>query len=117
MKYLAILKDSLREALDTKVLYFMWGLSALVILFVAGMSFVPKSPENGIQVIISQFPGTMATFAGPASLHYDLENFEPPNDSSKPWEGEYRFHVVVRSADNISDNETEEAGGDKKPEK
>ena len=35
MKYLAILKDSLREAIDTKVFYVMVGLSLVVILFTA----------------------------------------------------------------------------------
>ncbi|MCI0380349.1 MAG: ABC transporter permease [Gemmataceae bacterium] len=39
MRYLAILKDSLREALDSTVLYIMLGLSALVVLLVATVSF------------------------------------------------------------------------------
>ncbi|MSQ96381.1 MAG: hypothetical protein EXR98_17760 [Gemmataceae bacterium] len=39
MKYIAILKDSIREALDSRVLYVMFVLSALVILAVSSMSF------------------------------------------------------------------------------
>jgi ABC-2 family transporter protein len=52
MKYLAILKDSFREALDTKVLYVMVGLSFLVILFVASMSFTPAPAEDLMKKLI-----------------------------------------------------------------
>jgi ABC-type transport system involved in multi-copper enzyme maturation permease subunit len=52
MKYLAILKDSFREALDTKVLYVMVGLSLLVILFVASMSFTPAPAEDLMSKLI-----------------------------------------------------------------
>jgi ABC-type transport system involved in multi-copper enzyme maturation permease subunit len=46
MKYLAILKDSVREAIDSKVLYVMVGLSVLVTLFVLTLSFKPLSAET-----------------------------------------------------------------------
>src|SRR5207244_1521633 len=42
MKYLALLKDSLLEAIDTKVFYVMIGLSVLVILLVACIGFTPE---------------------------------------------------------------------------
>ena len=42
MKYLALLKDSFREAIDTKVFYVMAGLSGLVILVVASLGFTPR---------------------------------------------------------------------------
>jgi ABC-type transport system involved in multi-copper enzyme maturation permease subunit len=42
MKFLAVLKDSLREAVDTKVFYVMIGLSLLVALFTGTMTFTPK---------------------------------------------------------------------------
>ena len=37
MKYIAILRDSFREALDSKVLYVTFGLSGLMVLFVASL--------------------------------------------------------------------------------
>ena len=37
MKFLAILKDSLREALDTWVFYVMMGFSLLAILFIGSI--------------------------------------------------------------------------------
>src|ERR1700720_3971480 len=52
MKYLAILKDSLREALDSTVLYVMIGLSTLVILFVATLSFKPLAAEKTMSKLV-----------------------------------------------------------------
>ena len=52
MKYFAILKDSLREALDSTVLYVMIGLSTLVILFVATLSFRPLPAEKTMQSLV-----------------------------------------------------------------
>jgi ABC-type transport system involved in multi-copper enzyme maturation permease subunit len=46
MKYFAILKESLREALDSKVLYVLFALSTIAILFVASLSFKPLSAEQ-----------------------------------------------------------------------
>jgi ABC-type transport system involved in multi-copper enzyme maturation permease subunit len=46
MKYLAILKDSLREAIDNKVIFVMIGLSLLVTLFVFSLGFSPLPPDK-----------------------------------------------------------------------
>ncbi len=46
MKYFAILKDSLREALDSKVLYVLIALATVSILFVASLSFKPLSADR-----------------------------------------------------------------------
>jgi ABC-type transport system involved in multi-copper enzyme maturation permease subunit len=46
MKYLAILKDSLREAIDNKVIFVMIGISLLVTLFVFSLGFTPLPPEQ-----------------------------------------------------------------------
>jgi ABC-type transport system involved in multi-copper enzyme maturation permease subunit len=42
VKYLALLKDSLREAVDTKVFFVMVALSTLVIVLVASLGFQPR---------------------------------------------------------------------------
>src|SRR5262245_33638584 len=52
MKYFAILKDSLREALDSKVLYVLLGLALLIVLLVATISFRPLSAEKSIAEIV-----------------------------------------------------------------
>jgi len=46
MKFLAMLKDSLREAIDTKVFYVMVGLSVLITLLAFTLSFKPRSGEE-----------------------------------------------------------------------
>jgi len=48
MKFLAILKDSFREALDSKVFYAMIGLSLLLILLVGSVSFKPLSADEAL---------------------------------------------------------------------
>jgi ABC-type transport system involved in multi-copper enzyme maturation permease subunit len=98
MKYLAILKDSWREALDSKVLYFLLGLSALVIVGVASISFRPKPADEGLGAILERFPGArinMGFMSQPGPIRYELEHFEQLN-SAPPWEGDYRFEIAVR---------------------
>jgi ABC-type transport system involved in multi-copper enzyme maturation permease subunit len=100
MKFLAILKDSLREALDSKVLYALLILSALVIIGVASISFKPRPAETGVSDIVARFPGAQgqAFTNSPPPLHYDVENFRVL-DEKKPWEGEYNFDLVVHEVE------------------
>lgn len=53
MKFWAILKDSLREAVDCKVMYVMVGLSCLVILVVGSMTFKPMSARTTMENLLS----------------------------------------------------------------
>jgi ABC-type transport system involved in multi-copper enzyme maturation permease subunit len=46
MKFLAILKDSLREAVDSKIIYVMMGISVLLTLFVLTLSFKPLAADQ-----------------------------------------------------------------------
>jgi len=59
MKYFAILKDSLREALDSKVLYVLLGLSLLMILFVATLSFKPLAAEKTLEQVVDGSTGAI----------------------------------------------------------
>lgn len=45
MRYFAILKDSFREALDSKVMYVLFAISTLSVLVVATLSFRPLSAQ------------------------------------------------------------------------
>jgi ABC-type transport system involved in multi-copper enzyme maturation permease subunit len=56
MKYLAILKDSLREARDSWVLLGLLSLFTVVILFVASLSFKPVSAERTMRLFFSPHP-------------------------------------------------------------
>jgi ABC-type transport system involved in multi-copper enzyme maturation permease subunit len=97
MKYLAILRDSLREALDSKVLYVMIGLSVLVVLFFASMSFTPLPADKGLESMVAQFPSISpfsTGFAPRFSVKYSVEDVEQLNDA-RPWAGQYRFKLVA----------------------
>jgi ABC-type transport system involved in multi-copper enzyme maturation permease subunit len=54
MKYLAILKDCLLEALDSKVLYVMLAVSVLVVLIVGSVSYHPINVEAEVQRGLAQ---------------------------------------------------------------
>lgn len=71
MKYFAILKDSFREALDSKVLYVMLVLSTLVILFVALITFKPVSAQTTMELF---FPS--AELQGLSLMNFALYNHE-----------------------------------------
>jgi len=55
MKFLAFLRDSYREAVDGFVIYVMLGLSALVIVLAASLSFTPAEPDQAFVDIAKQF--------------------------------------------------------------
>lgn len=59
MRYLAILKDSLREAIDAKSLFVLLALSTLAIAFVATVSFKPLSAETTMQQFFFGNPKTI----------------------------------------------------------
>jgi ABC-type transport system involved in multi-copper enzyme maturation permease subunit len=114
MKFLAILKDSLREALDSKVLYALLILSTLVIVGVASISFKPRPAEGGVSDIVARFPGAQPSFNNPnPPLRYNVENFKV-FDEKKPWEGEYHFDLVVREVEG-KDAEGKDAEGQEPP--
>src|SRR5437016_9203721 len=46
MKFLAIMKDSLREAIDSKVFFVMVALSSVMILLACTLSFKPRPAEQ-----------------------------------------------------------------------
>jgi hypothetical protein len=95
MKFVAILKDSVREALDSKVLYALLILSALVVVGVASISFKPRPAELGVSDIVGRFPGAQANFANPnPPLRYTVEDFKALSDKA-PWDSDYRFDLVA----------------------
>jgi ABC-type transport system involved in multi-copper enzyme maturation permease subunit len=99
MKFLATLKDSLREALDVKILYVMFGLSLLVVILVASISFEHTSGEKGVKDIVERFDKGIPLPLGQRQIqlvYYTMEDFESLEPNKVPWEGKYRFTVVAR---------------------
>src|SRR3954467_188975 len=99
MKFLAILKDSVREALDYKVIYFLFGLSVLVILVVASVSYKPQASDKGMKAVFDRMPGqrppTVDTLELPR-ITYSTEDFTQLNSSRPVWEGVFEYTLVVR---------------------
>ncbi len=98
MKYIAILKDSLREALDSKVFYVTIGLACLVILFFASMRFRPLPADKGLQAIVAQFPREYLPGSFREGVSYRVNTVDlVKGDQDKPWEGEYEFHLIAQN--------------------
>src|SRR5260370_15409175 len=97
MKYLAILKDSAREALDSKVLYVLIGFSCLGILLTAGISFKPESAQKGWVDIIHRFAGNPFPFQlTEPGLQYDVIDVRQLEDKAQePWKGEHEFTLIA----------------------
>jgi hypothetical protein len=101
MKYLAILKDSLREAIDTKVFFVMAGLSLLLILVVASVSFQPVSVEDDVKQLTSILNWAMSWPAaqGQPVPHFDHADFRQLNPEAEPWKGDYTFTFLIKFPD------------------
>jgi ABC-type transport system involved in multi-copper enzyme maturation permease subunit len=123
MKFLAILKDSLREALDTWVFYVMVGISLLTILLIGHIAYRPVSVEEAARRNIAGMnwllqrtfdrakqgadKGNQADKGkkaeevanGPPPA-FDVEDFEQTNpDAAQPWQTGYRFYLTLRFED------------------
>src|SRR5579864_6119233 len=99
MKYLAILRDSVLEALDTKVFYFMMGLSLLVILIIASVSYRPVSVEEEVTTFTENMSALMDWASKGKAPHWAVTDFQQTNGATEPWNGDYRFTFVVRFQD------------------
>ena len=95
MKFLAILKDSIREAIDAKVIYVTVALTVLFLLLVASLSFRPVSIKEQIQQIPDQF-NFIIGLTGRKDFSANIEDFTQTNDAppDQPWKGDYAFSLV-----------------------
>ncbi len=99
MKYFAILKDSLRKALDSKVLIVLLILSTLVMAGVALFSFKPLSAEKTFAMFFSNgfepalIPFTLNIFKQEKMLEGDL--FQPGGPRIKMPRGFYTLKDVT----------------------
>ena len=103
MKFLPILKDSLREALDTKVFYVMVGFSLLVIMLVGSLGYHPVSVEEEAHRLTDQMTWILAHFGGKdrpeMQQRWDIKDFEQLQPSAAPWKSGYRFALTVEFDD------------------
>ena len=102
MKYIAILKDSLREAIDTKVFYVMVILSLIVILFVAGISYTPAPAEEAIPGIVQSQAFRQAYSDRGKSvipvrnmLKYEVKDLKALTNQENPSARDHVFDLIV----------------------
>ncbi|MBM3982658.1 MAG: hypothetical protein FJ304_20780 [Planctomycetes bacterium] len=94
--FVAILKDSYREAVDGFVVYAMLGLSALLILVAASMSFTPAEPDKAFGTIVRQFrvivpeKGRSRAFADDGRNTFSTADVQPSG-------GGYKLRVLVKA--------------------
>jgi ABC-type transport system involved in multi-copper enzyme maturation permease subunit len=117
LKFSAILRDSVREALDAKVIYVLLALSAVVIVAMSSVSFKAEGPEKGLETILSRLPGAQGGFGTKPPVQYKFENLDPIGDPNKPWEGRYRFDLVATETPIQPAEEEGEEGEDKDKDK
>src|SRR5579875_192775 len=103
MKFLAILKDSLREALDTKVFYVMVGFSLLVILLIGSIGYRPVSVVEEARRFADQVNWLLVHFGQPndpgTPQHWDIKDFEQTEPGAAPWQTGYRFAITIEFAE------------------
>ncbi len=105
MKYLAILKDSLYEALDSKVFFVVLAISALFIAAMATLSLTPNVPEEGLRKLVNRLPDGAQEVdvpivgrikATPSFTQYSLLDLQAPEGTARPWEAGYQFTIESR---------------------
>jgi ABC-type transport system involved in multi-copper enzyme maturation permease subunit len=101
MKYLAILKDSFREAIDTKVFYVMGGFSLLLAIVIASISFRPLPAEEAFGDIVGQFNVVYAghgdsLLVRPFRAHYQVKDLQPLTPAVPPEQSGYRFELTAQ---------------------
>jgi hypothetical protein len=99
MKLFAMLKDSLREAVDRKIFAAMLVLSGLLTLFVASISYRPIALEDDLQAVARAMTWGMSFNPHLGKLEFRVENFRQTNDAREPWRGDYEFDWVGEAED------------------
>ncbi len=117
MKLIAILKDSFREAVDTKVLYVTVPLSLLFVLFVFSISFRPLDAQEEANNFATDLNAnvdrafTKGNIAmGGQRPRFTVANFEQTNAGGQPWERAYHFQLVMEMPTEVPAEERQQIG-------
>lgn len=102
MKYLAILKDSLRETIDSKVFFVVIAFSALAIFLMATLTLTPNPPDEGLRKLIERFSDGSRELDVPILgkvkvtepfTRYFIRDLKDPANPSRPWDTEYKLTI------------------------
>ena len=102
-KPIAILKDSLREAWDSKILLVLVILSGLFALLLLSIGFTPVPAEDVFSAARNDFPKVRihrGKIPGGSDFQkfnvaYEVKNFKELKSASNPANGEYQFTLAV----------------------
>lgn len=95
MKFLAILKDSYKEALSGWILQVMLGIGVLFVLFMLSVSFTQIGMKDELDdkfVLANRFLSSNPAVGSPQMV---VENFSQTNNV-EPWKSAYQFDFVVK---------------------
>ena len=95
MKFLTVLKDSYREAVDGKIFQAMVVLSGLFILFVASISYKPLPLKEAIENKLSLTNTLVSRNAALGQPTFSIDNYRVTNGATEPWNGDYELDFVV----------------------
>jgi ABC-type transport system involved in multi-copper enzyme maturation permease subunit len=113
MKFLAMLKDSLRETLDVKLFHVLVGLSVLVVLGVFSITYKPLGMDSQVEDAVKRFSFSdqentwifqllrqIAQEEEAANVipETHIKDFQRTDGgpADKPWLGDYKFTVSLR---------------------
>lgn len=96
IKFLAILKDSVKEARSGWVLQAMMILSFIVLVLVASISFKPTTVKAELESGFGFFNRLIRTNPEFKTLELSIENYSESNPS-EPWKSDYAFDFVVKT--------------------
>lgn len=96
MIFLAILKDSLREAIAVRVFPLMVLLTIFTGLFVGSIRFVPLEEGPGLETVANQFFGANRAWwdSTPPPVRYHVTYIDPSGEA-EPWRGEHHFQLTA----------------------
>ncbi len=100
MKFLSILKDSYREAVDGKIFQAMIVLAVLFILFIASISYRPVTLDEEIGRRF-RIVNRMLSFGqgNKGATKIEVENFRIANGATEPWNSDYELDIVTTTPD------------------
>jgi hypothetical protein len=98
MKYLAILKDSLREAIDAKIFFVTVAISVLTSFLILSVSFAPV-PMNEMVDQYTELMNLLTNMKHPQAPKFELQgiknieihDFKRLDSGTEPWTGNYQF--------------------------
>ena len=123
MKFIVILKDSFREAVDAKVMYVMVALSAVLVLLLLSLSFQPTSGKSLMEMLTLSLNAAMYESEGgdrtgrrrPINVAegkpilYLMESYATKDGGPDSPHSQFRVTIDARCADKVSAEKLREA--------